>query len=793
MRQMDEASVDAIVTDPPYGLEFMGKEWDRLGDVRQRGDADFDAADDKEPFGRVRHGGSASYRAPADVARKSQSWHQAWAAEAFRVLKPGGHLLAFGGTRTYHRLACAVEDAGFEIRDSLIWLYGSGFPKSLDVSKAIDKAAGAEREVVGRGAGAGSRGNTFPLAPEYDATAPATPEAQQWQGWGTALKPAHEPIVLARKPLIGTVAQNVLETGCGALNIDGTRIGADGGGWNGLGDTHDEEQWRLNNPDGVQRQSGRWPPNVALSHLPECERVGTRRVQNRDGQTDLGESSTNTYGWATGGGLYRKGARHADPDGTEQVEAWRCAEGCPVAELDRQSGESTAPRKGATLRTTGRQAGVMAEAKGMHTPGREFEASDTYAYGDTGGASRFFYVAKSSRAERNAGLDGAAAGRWPANVALSHLPECERVGTRRVKRDSQRLDGSFSFAGGGGANETGKRVEHSRDTETIPAYSCAPGCPVAELDRQSGERRSSGVYDADRTQRSGPRQTETSFSDNRGPGSMYADGGGASRFFATFQSCRCPDCPGDVPPPPYDESYSCPQCGSKSWPICQHEARAECAGACGPAGLNMPFRHVEPCSFHYTAKASRAERNAGLDGFEERDGGAYAQGAGMPGRTLKDGEWVQTGTWQEPNRKARQNIHPTVKPIDLMRWLVRLVTPKHKCTECDGGELRPPESTRDEDGYEVDVDTVCPWCKGSGIIAGTVLDPFAGSGTTGIAATLEGFDFIGIEREPEYVEIAKARIEHWQKYPQGTETKAALKQEAKERKRKEKEAQDGLF
>jgi site-specific DNA-methyltransferase (adenine-specific) len=201
--------------------------------------------------------------------------------------------------------------------------------------------------------------------------------------------------------------------------------------------------------------------------------------------------------------------------------------------------------------------------------------------------------------------------------------------------------------------------------------------------------------------------------------------------------------------------------------------------------LNMPFRHVEPCSFHYTAKASRAERNAGLDGFEERaTRGNYGDGIQDARPHTREGYEYRATT---------QNSHPTVKPIDLMRWLVRLVTPKHKCTECDGGELRPPESTRDEDGYEVDVDTVCPWCKGSGIIAGTVLDPFAGSGTTGIAATLEGFDFIGIEREPEYAEIAKARIEHWQKYPQGTETKAALKQEAKERKRKEKEAQDGLF
>jgi site-specific DNA-methyltransferase (adenine-specific) len=194
-------------------------------------------------------------------------------AECLRVLKPGGHLLAFAGTRTQHRMAVRIEDAGFEIRDMIAWVYGSGFPKSLDVSKAIDKMAGAEREVVGtKKHHAGNIHNARygqATATEYIYSAPATPEAKQWQGWGTALKPALEPITVARKPLIGTVAENVLQHGTGPINVDGGRVGTEelanpSGISNAMGGVT-IGKYQGGNQDysgsGATNPLGRWPAN----------------------------------------------------------------------------------------------------------------------------------------------------------------------------------------------------------------------------------------------------------------------------------------------------------------------------------------------------------------------------------------------------------------------------------------------------------------------------------------------------------------------------------------------------
>ena len=291
MKTLPDCSVDAVVTDPPYGLAFMGKRWD--------------------------------YDVPTVAV---------W-AECLRVLKPGGHLLAFAGTRTQHRMAVRIEDAGFEIRDMIAWVYGSGFPKSLDVSKAIDKAAGAEREVVGSrkltgtarikgqaayGATSGRSEDAYQDGSEINdtlpLTAPATPEAQQWAGWGTALKPALEPITMARKPLEGTVAANVLAHGTGGLNVDGCRV------------AHDEDcrmmapsQANIDNPSEKHRQAGRreavlelkpggrWPAN--LIHDGSDEVVGLFPANAGAFAPVRGSEPSkpakNTYGeYARGGGAF---------------------------------------------------------------------------------------------------------------------------------------------------------------------------------------------------------------------------------------------------------------------------------------------------------------------------------------------------------------------------------------------------------------------------------------------------------------------------------------------------------
>ena len=369
MMSMPDNSVDSIVTDPPYGLSFMGKKWD--------------------------------YDVPS-----VQLW-----AEALRVLKPGGHLLAFAGSRTYHRMAINIEDAGFTIRDQIMWIYGSGFPKSMDISKAIDNRGDsqigwfgpwlrqwrkennvtqkeiarlfpsntggltgcvanwelglnmptpdqfnricqefelpfnsleeAEREVIGQHEGdMGGLGGTRLGDGGGDITKSATPEAKQWEGWGTALKSAHEPIVVARKPVEGTVAENVLKYGTGGINIDRGRIEGPPWKWGtqtdlkggGFGSKRPSEGDVLAE-DVESNPKGRWPSNIMF-----------------------------------------------DPEA--------------AAMLDAQSGESVS-----------KDGGVAGWQKDGYVGGK-YVPIDRTGHDDSGGASRFFYVAKASKADRDEGLEG---------------------------------------------------------------------------------------------------------------------------------------------------------------------------------------------------------------------------------------------------------------------------------------------------------------------------------------------------------------------------------------------------
>jgi site-specific DNA-methyltransferase (adenine-specific) len=447
MKDMADDSVDSIVTDPPYGLEFMGKKWD--------------------------------YDVPS-----VEIWE-----ECFRVLKPGGHLLCFGGSRTYHRLAVNIEDAQFTIRDQIQWLYGSGFPKNHSVSLAMDKAAGMKRtEVIGT---------------RLIDKAPATPEAKQWDGWGTALKPAHEPIVMARKPIEGTVAENVLEHGTGAINIDNCRIktieNLDGGGYSKGEYDLSEKVFGLGlaRLEGEYKQPvGRFPANVILTHHPECKHEGSKVIK---ANSHWAKVTTTGFGKNLGGSSEYEGV--GERPETEVVEKWECHPDCPLRILDEQSGDTSSTRIGNPkdiIKTTDNK---------LFGGSRQKEEATSHDYRDKGGASRFFYCAKPSQKERNAG--------------------CERIESQKMGRHQSSLDGGKMLTG-------------------------------------SGNERSN----------------------------------------------------------------------------------------------------------------------------------------------------------------LRNNFHPTVKPVDLMRYLCRLVT--------------PPE--------------------------GIVLDPFMGSGTTGIAANLEGFNFIGIDMEEEYVEIARARIAHSGEY-----------------------------
>jgi len=382
---------DAVVTDPPYGLgkepnaEELMKDWIEKGY--------------HEISGKGFMGKEWDAFIPQPIFWK----------EVYRVLKHGGHVLSFFGTRTYDWGVMSIRFAGFEVRDCIQWLYGSGFPKSHNISKALDKMEGAEREVIGENPYNKNKGGKNHFSEKClqagklsNITAPSTEAAKKWDGWGTALKPANEPIVLARKPLEKglSVAENILKWGVGGINIDASRIGNENRSYKGMSSnipsgagTFRDDNWK---PKDIEvNVSGRFPANIILTHHEDCVCKGTKKVKS-DGHHS-GKVPDN-------GGLYNlglkpledKGNIHAQ-NGKEEVEDWDCHEDCPIRILDEQSGVTKSSKRGShnsRVRTSG---DIYKQDKD--------EYRDDNTYGDKGGASRFFYVAKASKAERNKGLE----------------------------------------------------------------------------------------------------------------------------------------------------------------------------------------------------------------------------------------------------------------------------------------------------------------------------------------------------------------------------------------------------
>lgn len=370
LRELPDNSVDSIVTDPPYGLEFMGKDWDapwkaipskEFNEIEKGTLGGFSKLPNHSRVNNLKCNKCNKWKfssnpckcekpdfppARQEAMQAFQDWCVLWAVEALRVLKPGGHLLSFGGSRTYHRMACAIEDAGFEVRDQMMWVYGSGFPKSHNISKALDKDAGVEPEIIGRNPNsreeskqddnlyeAGTVGKTAYI------TKPTSELAKKWDGWGTALKPSHEPIVVARKPLDGTVADNIRKWGVGGLNIDGCRVDAAGEDFSDVQDRKDLIGKCSNHAEGGNAE--------ALDKLKRLGRFPANFIH----------------------------------DGSQQV-----------LDLFPETGKSQGGRSGHTAAYGG---GYKQEHYGDEKPG----------FGDSGSAARFFYCAKASKRDRNDGCD----------------------------------------------------------------------------------------------------------------------------------------------------------------------------------------------------------------------------------------------------------------------------------------------------------------------------------------------------------------------------------------------------
>jgi site-specific DNA-methyltransferase (adenine-specific) len=600
LKQYPDNYFDSIVTDPPYGL---GKEPDALELMK-----DWIEKGYHEIKGTGFMGKEWDSFVPQPIFWK----------EVFRVLKHGGHVVSFFGARTYDWGVMAMRFAGFEIRDFISWTYGSGFPKALDVSKSIDKMYGAEREILGingtrpiqtsgRINSEASSKEKFEREENY-ITNPSTDLGKKWDGWKTAIKPAHEPIVLARKPIEKglTISENVIKYGTGALNIDATRVSTNGETWERKNNVEyriknniPSTKSMLSNGNGAYVNSnpnGRFPANFILTHSPECKTIDNINFE--------------------------------------------CIDGCPIKELDNQSGllKSGAMKKSYEYQNNGFSLGKpTGSTKQIH------EANE-------GGASRFFlntsfeeadydifkYVGKASKSERNKGLEGE---KWFYNLQLvtefcSFTEQNLFIWQKEEQNQSTDLNG-----------EAQQQKVISEDMMLIVEG-----------------KECNTILNGKSTMVLFPKNIK--FTTKMGLNQIIE-----LRTLNYYQPLNINDCIVDV--------------------LETNKAN----------GLNLA-------------------ENVGIKNLLKliftKDEMGFPLGVKLVAKKTLKSINVKDA-WQ------KINIHSTVKPIEIMRYLVKLVT--------------PPK--------------------------GIVLDPFCGSGTTGIAAKLEGFDFIGIEQEEEYYNIANARIENY--------------------------------
>lgn len=502
--EMPDASFDAVLTDVPYGLGAHQPTLEEL--VAYLNGAELDMSGDF--MGR-------DWSVPC-----VRTWR-----EILRVLKPGGFVITFAGPRTADLIAIGMRAAGFEVRDLIAsaWTFGTGFPKSLDASKAIDamflsrwfddghpvekawyeaaeawlnakvkkgepkplkdhaeamqeaieRAAGVFREIIGEDPQAARRNKTtskFDLlygeiddVPSCPVTAPGTELAALWDGYGTALKPSFEPVLLARRPLAATVAENIEEWGVGGLAIDACRITTFAGDLEGnsgyvrkggpnIAMSGGNTVGRLPKPD----PTGRWPANLILNHIPNCTPIGTAKIKAAPAWNDNRPPSTFT-------GATTSQVRHADDDGTETIERWACVDGCPVAALDAQVGKLASHGPASGPSRTGQNAGVALGARAGTNAPAPF-------YSDGGGPSRFFYCAKASREERDRGCD--------------HLP------MRTAAESVERTEGSLGTQSPrAGAGRTSGARNHHPCVKPVDLCRYLARLPLPPAGRSQGDRR----------------------------------------------------------------------------------------------------------------------------------------------------------------------------------------------------------------------------------------------------------------------------------------------------------------